>query len=232
MSPLQIAFIVLTFALPPLLVWFGRRSRQASFDHRVCLILGIVLLVLEAIDVLGKHSEGKLTLQYALPMQLCDWALFASAFALLFRSAIAFDLAYFWGLGGTVQALFTPAVGPDLSLWRLAGFFAIHSGIVIAVLYLLISRRFRPRPRSLMHVAIASQIYLGVALLINRYADANYGFLSTKPLTRTMLDLLSDDHVLYLIQLNALAFFLFGVLYAPWFVADLRAGRIKAEAAA
>jgi hypothetical integral membrane protein (TIGR02206 family) len=220
MSAIQIAFLVLTFTLPPVLASAGRRSVRPAFDRTVRLTLGFTLLLLECLNLAGKRLDGTFTLRQALPMQLCDWALFASAFALLFRSQIAFDLAYFWGLAGTAQALFTPAVGADLNPWRVAGFFAIHSGIVIAVLYLLMARTFRPRIRSLLHVFIGSEIYLAIALLVNRSFDGNYGFLSAKPLTRTMLSLLSDDHWIYIMQLNGLAFFFFGFLYAPWWIWD------------
>jgi len=229
MTTLQIFFILLTFVLPPLLAWAARRDGWVAFDGRVCFILGWLLLFLETIDFVEKHFNGTLTLQSGLPMQLCDWTLFAAAAALLLRSQIAFDLAYFWGLAGTSQALLTPAIGPDVGLWRITSFLGIHAGIVIAVLYLLLSRGFRPRTRSLLHIFLGSEIYLAVALLINSLCGANYGFLSAKPLTKSMLDILSDNHWMYILQLNGLAFAFFALLYVPWFIADLIAVRRRPQ---
>ncbi len=153
-------------------------------------------------------------------MQLCDWALFACAAALLFRSQAAFDLAYFWGIGGTLQALFTPAIGADLQWWRLAGFFAIHAGIVAGVLYLLLARKFRPHPSSILRVVAWSEIYLAAALAVNRWTGGNYGFLREKPATHSMLDYLASDHWLYVLELNGMAILFFLALYAPWFAVD------------
>jgi hypothetical protein len=133
MPAVQFIFIVLTLTLPPALAWGGRRWRHPAYEWTVRRILAVGLLALEGLDHAAKIGDGTFTLQHALPLQLCDWALFAVAAALLFRSSLAFDLAYFWGLAGTLQALFTPAVGSDLALWRLAGFFGLHAGIVISV---------------------------------------------------------------------------------------------------
>src|SRR5712692_11444841 len=43
-----------------------------------------------------------------LPLQLCDVAIFIAALALLTRHPLLVEVSYFWGLAGTIQALFTP----------------------------------------------------------------------------------------------------------------------------
>ena len=159
-------------------------------------------------------------------MQLCDWALFATSAALWWRWRAGFDVAYFWGLAGTAQALFTPAVASDLYWLRLVGFFFIHAGIVAGVLHLLLTGRFRPEwPRSIVRLAIASEVYLVIALAVNALTGGNYGFLSHKPVTRSMLDLFSDTHWLYVLEINLIAWLFFALLYVPWFIVDAYRGR-------
>jgi len=51
---------------------------------------------------------GKFTAADAMPMQLCDWAMFAVIAALVTRRRGVYELAYFWGLAGTLQAILTP----------------------------------------------------------------------------------------------------------------------------
>ncbi len=223
MSSTQIFFILLTFLAPPALAWGSRRFAAQNFDRRVRLSLAWGLLAFDVIELAGKELDGTFSLQKALPMQLCDWALFASAAALLLGSQLPFELAYFWGLAGTIQALFTPAIGSDLAYWRVGGFFAIHSGIVIAVLYLVLAAR--KRPRSLLPILVASEIYVALALAINAAVDGNYGFLSGKPATHSLLDFLSHDHWVYVLQLNGIAITAFLLLYAPWWIADRSAAR-------
>ena len=105
---------------------------------------------------------------------------------------------------------------------RLLGFFFIHAGIVAGVLHLLLTGRFRPEwPRSIVRVAIASEVYLVAALIVNAATGGNYGFLSHKPVTRSMLDLFSDTHWRYVLEINLIAWLFFALLYVPWLIVDL-----------
>jgi hypothetical integral membrane protein (TIGR02206 family) len=158
-----------------------------------------------------------------LPMQLCDWALAAVVVALLRRSQICFELAYFWGLCGTLQALFTPAITPGLVWWRLIVFFLDHAAIVAGVLFLMLVTRMRPR--TFWNVLLWSEIYLLAALTANAWTGGNYGFLAHRPDTRSMLDLFSDTHWLYVAEINGVALLFFAGLYAPWMIADRIAAR-------
>jgi hypothetical integral membrane protein (TIGR02206 family) len=106
---------------------------------------------------------------------------------------------------------------------RIAVFFFIHAGIVAGVLHLLLTHRFRPEwPRSILRVAVWSEVYLLAALLVDALTGANYGFLSHKPPTHSMLDLFSDTHWLYVLEINLVAWLFFALLYLPWLIFDLR----------
>ena len=114
MSPFQIASLVFV-AVVPLLVWTFDQTPHTAHLTRICeraLAAGLVLAFLG--ELVAKISDGTFHLANALPMQLCDWALFATSAALWWRWRAGFDVAYFWGLAGTAQALFTPTVASDL----------------------------------------------------------------------------------------------------------------------
>ena len=49
----------------------------------------------------------------------------------------------------------------------------------------------------------------------------NYGFLLHKPVVASLLDLLPDNRLLYILGLEGLALLFFGLLYAPFAIADL-----------
>jgi hypothetical integral membrane protein (TIGR02206 family) len=79
---------------------------------------------------------GDLTWEATLPMQMCDWAMVVIIVTLLTRNHRWFEVAYFWGIGGTLQAVLTPNLRygfPDL---RFMSFFVAHSGIIISVVFL------------------------------------------------------------------------------------------------
>ena len=204
----------------PLILWIAcRRADSERFRDLVRRALAIGLLVFAFTGLADKIATGAKP-DTALPMHLCDWVLYAVAASLWFRWQLGFELGYFWGLAGTMQALFTPAIEMTEAWWRLFAFFFTHALIVVSVLHLLITERCRPWPRSLLRVFVCSEIYVAAALFVNAATGGNYGFLAHRPPQATLLDQFSDTHWLYVAQINTLALVFFPALYLPWFVWD------------
>ncbi|MDQ3622971.1 MAG: TIGR02206 family membrane protein [Verrucomicrobiota bacterium] len=220
MSALQLWFVVLTFTAPVLCWIFNRRWPTGPFDKAAARVQALILLAVEIYEWKLKIQDSGAIAGHLLPMQLCDWALFATAIALWFRSQICFEVAYFWGLAGTIQALFTPAISSELAWWRQVGFFLGHSVIVIGVIHLVLVGRMRPQPGSLLRVLGWSELYLATALAANALTGENYGFLSQRPDTPSLLDLFSDTRWIYVLQINLTAIVFFAVLYLPWALWD------------
>src|SRR5687768_11874690 len=137
MTEFQIVFISLTVIAPVALWVASRRLRSEAYERLVSRSMAFVLLATYVGHVLINIFESTWSVQKTLPMQLCDWVLFAVAGALWYRWQTGFELGYFWGLAGTLQALFTPAIASDAGVFRLLGFFLAHALIVIGVLYLM-----------------------------------------------------------------------------------------------
>ena len=64
-----------------------------------------------------------LSWKQALPFQLCDWAMVAIIVALLTGRERWLEVAYFWGIGGTAQAILTPDLQVRVSRHSLPEFF-------------------------------------------------------------------------------------------------------------
>jgi hypothetical integral membrane protein (TIGR02206 family) len=221
MQQSAIAFTILA----PLVLWVVcRRVGTERFRTIIRRLLALALLAFEAAHVADKIATGQ-SLATALPMHLCDWALLAIAGGLWFRWQLGFELGYFWGLAGTIQALFSPAVDPANVWWRLFGFFFSHALIVVSVLHLLLTERCRPRPGALLRVFVWTEVYAAAALLVNAATRGNYGFLAHRPAQATPLDHFSDVHWQYIAQINGLALLLFTALYLPWWMGARRASR-------
>jgi hypothetical integral membrane protein (TIGR02206 family) len=218
MSWLQIMSLALAF-LGPVILWaLHRRRPHPVLERTFARAIAVLLIAVFIADFVQKRLEGELDWQRGLPMQLCDWALFAVVIALLHRSQTCFELGYFWGLCGTLQALFTPAIARDLAWWRQLGFFLDHAGIVAGVFFLLLVAKMRPL--GLRRIILWSEIYLAAALTVNALTGANYGFLTHRPETASMLDLFSDRRWLYVTEINAIALVFFAAIYTPWLIAD------------
>ena len=221
MPLLQLGFLIAAFVVPWLLLKIGTRLSSRRFEATACACLAGLLLVAEVAELCVKLFIEDAPLITKLPMQLCDWALFTTVAALLWRSARCFEVAYFWGLAGTVQGLLTPAIGQDLVLWRKVGFFVIHAGIVASILYLL-TFGMRPEARSLWRVFLWSEFYFVVSQIVNAFTGQNYGFLAHPPPTHSLLDVFPHNHWLYVITINLVALTAFAILYLPWWFVDRR----------
>ena len=218
MSRIQIGFIAFTFCAPPLLWVLSRFVRSARLVQAICAAFAAVLVFAYVIAIVIKSRTDGLSWETSIPMHLCDWAAVATVLALLLRSPLAFELSYCWGLAGTAQALFTPAIDVNNSP-GVVPFFLVHSIIPASVLWLMFECGMRPRAGAYWRVMLWSEIYLLVALLTNRWSDGNYGFLSARPANPSVLDYYSDTPWLYVAQINLTAAVVFAILLIPWEIA-------------
>jgi hypothetical integral membrane protein (TIGR02206 family) len=173
------------------LVVLGRRYRGTRTERwgsrTLALAFGGFLLPVELYWLL----LGDGAMKYSLPLQLCDLAAIAAVWALWSHSSTAFALTYFWGLTLTSQAFVSPELtAPDFPSLQFLSFFGIHSLVLWAAIYLTWGVGLRPDWRS-YRMAVLATVGWGVVMFVfNELADTNYGFLNTKPVVRSMLDVL------------------------------------------
>jgi len=110
--------ICLTISLPFILAAFARKSRWPRSER----IIGQLLAGMLLINYLGYEiylaATAGLEWKKVLPFQLCDWAMISVIVALLSGRERWLEVAYFWGIGGTLQAILTPdlAVAETITL--------------------------------------------------------------------------------------------------------------------
>jgi hypothetical integral membrane protein (TIGR02206 family) len=220
-GPSHWAVLGLSAALTVLLVWLARRPGRERTAHVLGVCLAVLLLGDEiAVVALAAHADLP-TLKDHLPFQLCDWVIFAAVAALLWRRRLAYELAYFWGLAGTLQALLTPDLAEDFPNPHFFTFQILHAGVVVAVLYLTFGLGFRPTWRSLLRAWAWLQIYIVATIPVDWLLDSNYGYLRAKPVQASLFDYLGP-WPWYLLSLEALSLLLFVLCYAPFAIAGYR----------
>jgi hypothetical integral membrane protein (TIGR02206 family) len=218
----HLSMLALALLIPAVLALWARKAPKT--DGPILLVLAAILaggwLCWYALFVV----RGWLNLGNGLPLNLCDWAAVALIVALLTRNQFAYELGYFWGLGGTLQGLVTPDIAygfPDPQFI----FFAIdHSGIMTALLYLTFTG-MRPLPASLPRMVAATLGYALVAGAADFALGTDYGFLRAKPGNASLIDFLSP-WPWYIPELVGIGFLSLLVYYAPFWVRD--AGRRRA----
>jgi hypothetical integral membrane protein (TIGR02206 family) len=216
----HIAVIFLTIVLPFFLAFTVRRTKSRLFERTTAFTISALLII----NQVAWHI-GAISWQKALPLQLCDWAMAVIIVALWTGNRRWLEVAYFWGIGGTLQALITPNLRygfPDL---RFISFFVAHSGIIIGIVFLMLIYGFRPRAIGVLRTFAWTEVYFVVAFSLDLLTGENYGFLLHKPEAASLLNFLSDSRPLYLLEFHGLAFLFFCALYAPFAIVDLARGK-------
>lgn len=215
----------------------------------ICAATGLLLLGSFAFGQYHRIAYGYWALHESLPLHLCDLATFAAGISLLrWRRPTSsparagaggeaggrpgrvnidqrlYELAYFWGLGGTVQALITPdVVGcfPDVTCIR---FFLVHGAIVGGVMILAIGVGLRPLPGAVRRcwvVTFSSMwVVAGINALLRAFGvHANYMYLCQHPAAETLFKYFGP-WPWYVATLVGVATVVFCLLAAPYAVLD------------
>jgi hypothetical integral membrane protein (TIGR02206 family) len=220
---------MLTLLVPLALALLARHEHLGRHADRLTRIGLAGFMALGWICWYGQGLwRGELNLGNGLPMNLCDWAEIALIAALLTRNQFAYELGYFWGLGGTLQGVLTPPLYWDFPDPQFIFFFIQHGGVIAALLYLTLGARMRPTWRSLPRVIAASFAYIGAAVLVDWALGVNYGFLRAKPLGQNLLTLMSP-WPWYIPELVAASIGFLLLYYLPFALVDwIRPHRKKA----
>jgi hypothetical integral membrane protein (TIGR02206 family) len=217
-GPDHLVALALSLVVPLLLAaWVGGNGRR---DHAVRLILAALLIAGWAGWYVMLAARGWLQLGNALPLNLCDWAQAALILALLSRNQYAFELGYFWGLGGTLQGVITPDVGRGFPDIQFLLFMLDHAGLIAVLLYLTVGSRMRPVPASLPRVIGATLLYVVVAGVADYALSTNYGFLRDKGEHVSLLTFLAP-WPWYIGELVAIGLVSIALYYAPFLLLDV-----------
>ncbi len=178
-------------------IW-TRSARKAGGEvprWQRSLLAGILLAAVAADPVVtwfryqqqAPEMAWRLVQETAWPFYLCDWAAVASAWALLSKSQRLAEVAWCWGLGGTIQGLIYPQSlsydFPNPDAWA---FFAQHAGVPVVAILLVLGMGLKPQPGVWWRAWVWLLGYFAVAAVLNwclmrmgGYATANYGFVCT-----------------------------------------------------
>lgn len=201
-----------------LLVAIGRRQTESQ-ARILSRVLAVLLLAAFLVALAYKLVDP--TLDTSVPLQLCDIAELAAAYALWSQRHWAFILTYYWGLVLSSQALLTPDIGtpregaPDFPHHLFVTFFTLHVLVVWAAIYLTWGRRRRPRWRDYRFAVVITLGWVAFTLAFNAVTGTNYGYLNRKPPTASVLDVLGPWPV-YLLAEVVIVLIVWALMTWPW----------------
>jgi len=217
----HLTVIFLTIAVPFILAAIVVRTKSQLAERAIVFSLSALLIFNYIFYMMRVRQFGAVSWQQILPLQLCDWGMVVVIVAMLSGNQRWFEVAYFWGIGGTLQAVLTPNLPYGFPDFRFFSFFISHSGIIAGVVFLMLVHKYRPYPMAIVRVFLWTELYFVITVMADAYTGYNYGFLLHKPEAFSLLSFLSDWRPLYLIQMHGLALVFFIVLYLPFGIVDL-----------
>jgi hypothetical integral membrane protein (TIGR02206 family) len=158
-------------------MWMNPAQRKV-----IAWVLCLLTVGNEIADDILRLSLGIWSASDDLPLHMCGFSIFLSAYAVVTKNQDAFELAYFWGIAGAIQAIITP----DPSRWPLGHIsvfwnFLSHGIIILNVLWLIIAEGMRCRISSFYSVVMITCGTAFVVSFLNKWLDANYWFLCNPP---------------------------------------------------
>jgi hypothetical integral membrane protein (TIGR02206 family) len=170
---------------------FAARRAPGRWIDAVAALIALVLVIAELSwqpYVIANHAWS---VGASLPIQLCDVGGFVAAAALLGRQLLLVEVAYFWGLGGTLQALLTPDLGDKhFPSFPYLQFYVTHDLVILAALFLVIGLALYPRPGAVRRIFVLTLAFAVLVGLFDLLTGGNYMYLRQVPASGSLLNLM------------------------------------------
>lgn len=203
-----------------LFYWRKGFRREPDVDLRLRYGLAAILILQELSLNLWRLVNHTWSPATSLPLHLCGVSVILSAIMLVNKNFLLYEINYFWGLGGAIQALFTPDIGIyGFPHFRYFQFFVSHGSIILAVLYMTWVHGLRPQLKSVWKVFGITNFYLVVIAGFNLLVGGNYLFICEKPIGGSLLDFLGP-WPWYILSLEGVGLVSFLIYYLPWLIRD------------
>ena len=216
-----------SYLLGLLLLWFilpliGKKFLSKDQQRNVVFILIAVTLLQELLHYFFKINLNSFDIAQDLSLHMCGISVFISCYALYTKNQAAFELSFFWGLAGALQAVLTPDptrfhFGYISTFWS----FLSHGIIIMNVFWLIFVDNMRCRKNSLLNTILVTNGAIFIIGIINNAIGngANYWFICEKPSGDSPFLIGEWPYYLFTFQLAGILFM--SLIYLPmWFTVN------------
>ncbi len=166
--------------------------------------IALFLLGIEGMYHIWMLQTGTWKGSHSIPLELCSISLFLAVALLLTHNKGIYEILLFTGLLGASQALATPYLNFDFPHFRFFHFFSVHLLLFCIPLYFTWVKGLKPTIYSVLKMAVFLNVLLPLVMLVNKWTGGNYLYLSHKPPSASLLDVLGP-YPLYILSMELLA---------------------------
>ena len=184
----------------------------------MALILVISIIGVEIVDDIYRVFDSRgWFISSDLPLHMCGFSVFATSWALITKDQRVFELSYFWGFGGALQAILTPDPTSIENHFYLFSFMVSHGLIILNVLYLIFVYKMILTKGALLRTIITTNILLVGIAIINWILDANYFYLFEPPPVENPL-IMAREFPLYFVNMEVVAIIVLYIISIPMLI--------------
>ena len=183
-----LTIIAIAFILP-----ISLKDRESE-KILIAKFLGISAIILELIKPFIWHYSMDFPWARLIPIHMCNLSTIFIGIFLLTKKRIFFEVSFFWGIGGGLNALLTPDVPKNFPDPQYVLFFVGHGLLIVAIVFASLGLKNRPTLSSVRNGIYFSLAVLPIIYLVNILIGppANYWYLGVKPVGESLLDLFPD----------------------------------------
>ena len=178
-----ILFLVLALSIPYLAKKYLDENQQLLLGK----IIGVMVLIGYLSWVILEILAGSFSLKLHLPFHLCRTANVLIFVVLFFRSFLAYEIVFFWGLT-VIHAVITPDITQGFPHYHFVRYWLTHQMMIIGIIYATFVYDIRPHKTSIYKSFVALLLFFLITIPINLLLDANYFWICGKPPVGTVLD--------------------------------------------
>ena len=178
-----ILFIVLALSIP----YLAKKNLNENQQHSLGKIIGVMVLVGYLSWVILEILAGSFNLKLHLPFHLCRTANVLIFIVLFFRSFLAYEIVFFWGLT-VIHAVITPDITQGFPHYHFVRYWLTHQLMIIGIIYATFVYDIRPHKKSIYKSFVALLLFFLITIPVNLLLDANYFWICGKPPVGTVLD--------------------------------------------
>lgn len=187
-SQLHILMISIVLIAIFIIVVFRNKIRNKS-EKCFSKLFGVSLLSIWIVYTIYNFLPANFDIQESLPLHVCDALALTAIYILLKPNRKLSAFLFFCAIPLTGQAIATPTGEQNILLIRFWLFWLLHAGIILASVYDIAVRGYRPNFKSYLFALLCSLLYVGTIFPINTVFGFNYGFIgNSSPDVPTMVD--------------------------------------------
>lgn len=183
LGPAHLTVLAMTLALCVGLPILVRNVKSKWLTKGIAWSMAAIMVTNELVWYVWalSHFSFMFFLQHFLPLHICWAGMFIGSFALITKKQIPYEIAFYWGIGGTLQAVVTPDLQTDFPSYEFIQFYLNHGLFVVAMVYATWGMKMRPRFRSTFMVIGFTFVWMAFVGGMNYLLDSNYMFICWAP---------------------------------------------------